>query len=130
MKLECTYCRVCYQGKLHAAIPAGSLIVIALSLVHLSRVATPKEFMKYVEAAQRRRDPEKRHQTSAVFVIDVTQVRSRSSEAQQGLADPVVLTVQSAQADYYEGWGLHGRFVLLESAIMDCLAEERCEWGQ
>ncbi|OLP89248.1 CWF19-like protein 2 [Symbiodinium microadriaticum] len=69
--------------------------------VRTASATSADEFMKYVEAAQRRRDPEKRHQTSAVFVIDVT------------------------QADYYEGWGLHGRFVLLESAIMDCLAEDK-----
>lgn len=29
------------------------------------------------------------------------------------------------QADYYEGWGLHGRFILVESAVMDCLSEDK-----
>lgn len=31
----------------------------------------------------------------------------------------------SRQADYYEGWGLHGRFILVESAVMDCLSEDK-----
>ena len=71
---------------LHAATETDADILNFLYLLVVGcRVGTPKEFMKYVEAAQRRRDPEKRHQTSAVFVIDVTQVRSRS-------ADSVVLT--------------------------------------
>ncbi len=30
-----------------------------------------------------------------------------------------------SQADYYEGWGLHGRFILVESAVMDCLSEDK-----
>ena len=33
--------------------------------------------------------------------------------------------VSYPQADYYEGWGLHGRFVLVESAVMDCLSEDK-----
>ncbi|CAE7615584.1 KIN7M [Symbiodinium natans] len=69
--------------------------------VRTASATSADEFMKYIEAAQRRRDPEKRHQGSTVFIMDVT------------------------QADYYEGWGLHGRFVLLESAVMDCLAEDK-----
>eukprot|EP00434_Breviolum_minutum_P038655 symbB.v1.2.034296.t1/scaffold4400.1/size40136/1 len=59
------------------------------------------EFMKYVEGAQRRRDPANRQQSSTFYVIEVT------------------------QADYYEGWGLHGRFILVESAVMDCLSEDK-----
>ncbi|CAE7666697.1 cwf19l2 [Symbiodinium pilosum] len=69
--------------------------------VRTASATSADEFMKYVEAAQRRRDPEKRHQGGTAFVIDVT------------------------QADYYEGWGLHARFILLETAVMDCLAEDK-----
>ena len=32
--------------------------------------------------------------------------------------------LEHLQADYYEGWGLHGRFLLIESVVMDCLSED------
>ena len=81
--------------------------------------------MKYVEAAQRRRDPEKRHQGGTAFVIDVTQAQPAIWVS----ASPLWYVYGyvyglSHQADYYEGWGLHARFILLETAVMDCLAEE------
>lgn len=69
--------------------------------VRTASATSADEFMKYVEGAQRRRDPANRPQSSTFYIIEVT------------------------QADYYEGWGLHGRFVLVESAVMDCLSEDK-----
>ncbi|CAJ1373862.1 unnamed protein product [Effrenium voratum] len=69
--------------------------------VRTASATSADEFMKYVEGAQRRRDPSTRQHGSTVFILDVT------------------------QADYYEGWGLHGRFLLIESVVMDCLSEDK-----
>lgn len=69
--------------------------------VRTASATSADEFMKYVEGAQRRRDPSTRQHSSTFYIIDVT------------------------QADYHEGWGLHGQFMLVESAVMDCLAEDK-----
>ena len=101
--------------------------------------------MKYVEGAQRRRDPSTRQHSSTFYIVDVTQASSVAPTPQKhhrscsrarfsspdSLFPPAYacgtwllwLSVVG-QADYYEGWGLHGRFILIESVIMDCLAEE------
>lgn len=73
-------------------------VVEGLSSVSVAAVA---EAAEAIELAQRRRDLAHRGLLATALAIEVT------------------------QADYWAGWGLFGRLLILETPAMDCLAQDR-----
>lgn len=64
-------------------------------------VVTPDEAVKLLEMAWRRQIPDQRPKIAKVVEVQVT------------------------QADYFAGWGLFGRLLLIETPVLDCLAEDK-----
>jgi len=64
-------------------------------------VAAIPQAIEAIQIAQRRRDLAHRGQLATALAIEVT------------------------QADYWAGWGLYGRLLILETPALDCLAQDR-----
>jgi len=77
---------------------ANGAVVEGLRAASISSI---RDVVEEIQAAQRRRDPSHRARSAGALVLEVT------------------------QADYWAGWGLFGRVLVLEAPALDCLAEDR-----
>lgn len=63
--------------------------------------------------------------TSAEEVVKMLEMSRRRQAIDVRPRASTVVDVEVTQADYFAGWGLYGRLTLLETASMDCFAEDR-----